>query len=73
VGDLVNFPIEGLDIQPHVRMNCEEEGVSSVYDLYAVVNHYGSLNGGHYTAYAKNNDGNWYDFNDSCVSNHSQS
>ena len=24
------------------------------YDLFAVSNHYGSLGGGHYTAYAKN-------------------
>lgn len=36
------------------------------YELYAVSNHYGSLGGGHYTAYAKN-DGSWYSFNDSSV------
>ena len=44
------------------------------YDLYAVSNHYGSLNGGHYTAYGLNALTNkWYDFNDSSVSNvHSQ-
>jgi ubiquitin carboxyl-terminal hydrolase 4/11/15 len=36
------------------------------YELYAVSNHYGSLGGGHYTAYAKN-DGKWFDFNDSSV------
>jgi len=38
-----------------------------VYDLYAVTNHFGSLNGGHYTAYGKNIDGNWYNFNDGSV------
>lgn len=38
------------------------------YDLYAVSNHYGSLNGGHYTAYAKNAHLNkWFEFNDSHV------
>jgi len=26
----------------------------AIYDLYAVSNHYGSLNGGHYTAMCKN-------------------
>ena len=46
-------------------MDCEANGVSTVYDLYAIVNHFGNLNGGHYTAYAKNPDGNWYDYNDS--------
>jgi hypothetical protein len=39
-----------------------------MYDLYAVTNHFGSLNGGHYTAFGKNPDGNWYNFNDSQVS-----
>ncbi len=34
-----------------------------IYDLYGVSNHYGQLQGGHYTAYAKN-DGKWYRFND---------
>ena len=38
------------------------------YDLYAVSNHYGSLQFGHYTAYCKNAEtGMWYDFNDSSV------
>ena len=38
------------------------------YDLYAVSNHGGGLGGGHYWAYCKNNDGNWYKFNDAVVS-----
>lgn len=49
-------------------MDCEANGISTVYDLYSIVNHFGNLNGGHYTAFAKNPDGNWYDFNDSQVS-----
>lgn len=41
---------------------------SVIYDLYAVSNHYGSLNGGHYTAYAKNPiNKKWYEFDDSDV------
>ena len=40
-----------------------------VYDLYGVVNHHGSLYGGHYTAYCLNFlDHKWYEFNDSRVS-----
>lgn len=49
-------------------MDCEAEGINTIYDLYAVTNHFGSLNGGHYTAFGKNPDGNWYNFNDSQVS-----
>ena len=44
-----------------------------MYDLFAVTNHFGSLNGGHYTAFGKNINGNWYNFNDSSVSNASTS
>lgn len=43
----------------------EENGVSTIYDLYSVVNHFGNLNGGHYTAFSKNIDGKWYHYNDS--------
>ncbi|XP_032957936.1 ubiquitin carboxyl-terminal hydrolase 31 isoform X1 [Rhinolophus ferrumequinum] len=39
-----------------------------VYDLYAVCNHHGTMQGGHYTAYCKNSvDGLWYCFDDSDV------
>ncbi|CAG8593490.1 13198_t:CDS:2 [Gigaspora margarita] len=37
-----------------------------VYDLYAVSNHYGGLNGGHYTACVRKNE--WHTFDDSRVS-----
>jgi len=39
-----------------------------VYELYAVLVHSGSAMGGHYYAYIKSNeDGKWYNFNDSSV------
>ncbi len=39
-----------------------------LYDLFAVVNHYGNLGFGHYTAYGKNHLTNkWYCFDDSSV------
>lgn len=50
-------------MSPYVQH--KPKGVSMVYDLYAVSNHFGSLNGGHYTASAKNPDGRWYYYNDS--------
>ncbi|GLD93587.1 hypothetical protein PINS_up002179 [Pythium insidiosum] len=40
-----------------------------VYELYSVLIHSGSALGGHYYAYIKSfEDGKWYDFNDSSVS-----
>jgi len=70
ITELVDFPIKGLDMSSYVL---SPENGSNIYDLYGVVNHYGSLGGGHYTAYAKNKfDGKWHDFNDSRVSDASE-
>ncbi|CAJ0915485.1 4802_t:CDS:10 [Entrophospora sp. SA101] len=57
--------------------NTDDESINSlqqvgpfIYDLYAVSNHYGGLNGGHYTACVRNGFKNeWYNFDDSRVSN----
>jgi len=38
-----------------------------VYDLYAVSNHSGGCHGGHYYAFCKNNDNNWYKYDDNVV------
>lgn len=39
-----------------------------IYDLYGVVNHFGTLSGGHYTSYVKDNhSGTWNGFDDSKV------
>lgn len=38
------------------------------YELYAIVNHFGTLLSGHYTAFCRNFlDSRWYEFNDSKV------
>lgn len=60
---LVHFPLRGLDMAPHVakrsrggskwgpwKHSTQEGGQCSfLYDLYAVCNHHGSMQGGHYT------------------------
>ena len=39
-----------------------------MYDLYAVSNHFGSLSGGHYTAFARNPyHKKWFNFDDTDV------
>jgi len=64
---LVDFPLEELDLSSHVIGPFTTP--PPVYELYGISNHYGSLLGGHYTAYAKNHrDNKWYNFDDSSVS-----
>ncbi|KAG0182754.1 CSN-associated deubiquitinating enzyme Ubp12 [Apophysomyces sp. BC1021] len=67
----IDFPIEGLDLTDRVLGMDQVVSPAErlVYDLYAVDNHFGGLGGGHYTAYALNNEDNaWYNFDDSHVS-----
>lgn len=71
IDNLIDFPVEGLDLSQRVFMgNADGSNFTGnhVYDLFAVSNHFGGLGGGHYTAFAKNRlDGRWYDFDDSSV------
>lgn len=63
---LVTYPLKGLDLSNHI---IGPSTTAPIYDLYAVSNHYGSLGGGHYTAYALNKSTDkWYKFDDSHVS-----
>lgn len=62
----VEFPVRGLDMQPHV---INSQPCDTVYDLIGVSNHYGGLGGGHYVATCRNREtGNWCVFDDSNVS-----
>lgn len=62
---LIDFPLENLNLSKYVVGYNKE---SYIYDLYAICNHSGSVMGGHYTAFIKNANGNWYHFNDTMVS-----
>jgi ubiquitin C-terminal hydrolase len=77
----INFPIESLILDKYVVkkersrksiINDEDNKefkFENVYDLFAIANHYGSLDGGHYIAVAKNPENSeWFQFNDSNVS-----
>ena len=68
LGNLVNFPIENLDMEKYIIYNKKKVN-NNLYDLFAVANHYGGLNGGHYISYCKNFLNNkWFEFNDSFIS-----
>ena len=62
----IEFPVtKDLNIRPYV--SSDEKG-DCTYELYAVNNHRGGTNGGHYFTYAKCGNGQWYVFNDATVS-----
>ncbi|CAH9115478.1 unnamed protein product [Cuscuta epithymum] len=62
----VDFPIHDLELSSYIA---NKGGHSSFrYMLYAISNHYGSMGGGHYTAFVRQGGDQWYDFDDSYVS-----
>ncbi|KAL7511821.1 hypothetical protein ACHAXN_008751 [Cyclotella atomus] len=65
IDTLIDFPLNDLDLREVVTQ--WKEGEEPIYDCYAVSNHFGGLGGGHYTAYARGDDGTWSNFDDSRV------
>ncbi|NXB26837.1 UBP19 hydrolase, partial [Rhagologus leucostigma] len=74
INDMVDFPIRSLDLSKFCIGRKGEQQLP-MYDLYAVINHYGGMIGGHYTAYARlpndknsqRSDVGWRLFDDSTV------
>ena len=62
---LVDFPINGLNLSKYC-VGYDKD--TCIFDLQAVSNHGGGTMGGHYWAYTKNYDGQWYKFDDKYVS-----
>ncbi|XP_029645889.1 ubiquitin carboxyl-terminal hydrolase 8 [Octopus sinensis] len=61
----VDFPTETLDMSNYV---CSSNS-KSLYQLYAVSNHYGTMKGGHYISFCKNPSlRKWYKFDDQEIS-----
>ncbi|KAI0209936.1 Ubiquitin carboxyl-terminal hydrolase 8 [Lamellibrachia satsuma] len=62
INTYVDFPLEGLDLSQCLLGPQKNRGP---YNLYAVSNHYGTMEGGHYTAFCKNaNINKWFKFDD---------
>lgn len=64
IQSLIEFPLEDLDLTKYI-VGYDKE--SYKYDLYGICNHMGGPLGGHYTAFVKNPNDNWYHFNDTNV------
>lgn len=69
---LIEFPLVKLDLTKYVPPPLENQPTDHettppfIYDLYGVVNHYGTLSGGHYTSYVKDSYKDaWNSFDDS--------
>jgi ubiquitin C-terminal hydrolase len=54
----IHFPVDNLDLSKYCI--CKD---NTQYKLYAISNHIGGLNSGHYFSYIESG-GNWYEFND---------
>ncbi|XP_051517732.1 ubiquitin carboxyl-terminal hydrolase 19-like isoform X1 [Myxocyprinus asiaticus] len=75
INDMVDFPVRNLDLSKFCIGHKEDIQQPPIYDLYAVINHYGGMIGGHYTAYARlpsdknsqRSDVGWRLFDDSTV------
>nr|XP_055132701.1 inactive ubiquitin carboxyl-terminal hydrolase 50 [Symphalangus syndactylus] len=62
----IHYPLTKLDLTPYT---CSIFRKYPKYNLCAVVNHFGDLDGGHYTAFCKNSVTQaWYSFDDTRVS-----
>ena len=59
----IDFPINNFNMKDLIIGPDKEH---SIYDLFAVSQHYGGTGGGHYTAVCKNGD-KWYSYDDSYV------
>ncbi len=64
---IINYNIEGLDINKYICLDLQSK-LSGTYELCGIINHTGTIFGGHYFSYIKNINNNWYNFNDANVS-----
>jgi len=65
----IDFPIKNLDISSFISNSSQHYSTPTIkYDLFAVSNHYGELEYGHYNATCLNyTNKHWYNFNDKKV------
>ena len=65
-----NYPIEKyLELDNYVLHNADKSNANYNYQLYAIANHSGTMDGGHYTAFCRytNLKNRWFKFDDSDV------
>jgi len=66
--DMVVFPLRDFDLAPFFDQS-EPFPPNERYNLFAIISHSGSFEGGHYISYCLNSENKlWYEYNDSSVS-----
>lgn len=62
IEDIVDFPVDYLDLKPFMAENMIDTNAPPTYELFGVVEHQGlTPNSGHYTSTIRNaKDGRWY-------------
>jgi ubiquitin C-terminal hydrolase len=65
INTVVNFPFE-LNMNDYV-CQYNKMRLHYMYELVGVIQHFGSMRGGHYISIHKSNDGFWYVFDDSNI------
>jgi len=63
--DAINIPIKSFKL-PRKIISSKFDIKCTEYEIQSIINHSGSIDGGHYYAYVKDKD--WYEFNDARVS-----
>jgi ubiquitin C-terminal hydrolase len=63
IDTMIDYPLEELDLHKYVNGYSKYR---AKYNLYAICNHFGTMDYGHYTAYCKHQD-TWYDYDDTLV------
>ena len=60
---IIHYDIGELDFE---EFSCNKEQPTK-YELFGIINHSGSMQGGHYISYVKNQNDKWYVYNDTSV------
>jgi|TARA_B110001469_G_C9624923_1_gene311837 ubiquitin C-terminal hydrolase len=63
INNLIEFPIDQLDLRKYCVGYDKNK---SIFSLFGVCNHIGSINSGHYFSYCKHKD-NWYNYDDTNI------
>ncbi|XP_074601899.1 uncharacterized protein LOC141855682 [Brevipalpus obovatus] len=71
IQNVVEFPLTDLNLKNNVISSLNDP-TEPVFDLYGVVNHNGTLEGGHYVAFSKNEENKWYGYDDHEVTESSE-
>ncbi|XP_052096420.1 ubiquitin carboxyl-terminal hydrolase 8-like [Mytilus californianus] len=71
ISSYVDFPVQNLNLDSVVQ---SPTSTKSKYNLYGISNHYGTMDGGHYTAFCRNPcTKRWYKYDDEQVYDMSES